>query len=654
MKKILAALFLFMSTVAASATTCPVSNVYPFVTNCPLDAAGLNKSFAATQAIIAGGVIPGLPSSDPNIDDTCGNGTQRCLQNKISYSGSPLAAYFVQDPFGLFLYIWDPVNQGPVKKLIGSTNIMPTFAISGDIEIGDDHRIAKNPIGVALRVETGLPATSTTVYHSAAHENKDVDGGATIALAPTTGTTDSDGYVNITAFGKGSGASANLIMFNTRSGVDTATQRGYVAADGIHSNYDLFGTTMHFGTSTLTMTGGFATTLTATGATTATLPSGIKTLMASDYSNGSSLGAANSFLTSNGTGIPNAVAITGLVDGQGAGAPIAYTGVTGQAHKWISALDLHGAGTLTQPATTDISDIATFSLSTSGTIKTTNTTDATSATTGALQTSGGLGVAKDIYTGNAINILGNWDNNTLNGLHIFFNANIGSIYSLQNGIVWRQLDIDGLPTRIGFNSGGNVVINGAIQLGGTTNAFPSIRVSGTETDFTLADNSAFSAIKASSLTLTTSLAGNITISGNNTYSGTFLVTSTGLPTLANGNSYITNSAGTGGQFGGQGAVNDACLMNKSQLSAACVPTGTINLDVAGALMVGSTTPLTLATGQIGIQKITDPAAAVGAAGGGVFLVCGTNAGTAKLVAIAGTSATKVTIVDNIGAGVTGC
>lgn len=72
------------------------------------------------------------------------------------------------------------------------------------------------------------------------------------------------------------------------------------------------------------------------------------------------------------------------------------------------------------------------------------------------------------------------------------------------------------------------------------------------------------------------------------------------------------------------------------------------------VQVASGSTLTLSTGQLGFSKITDPAAAVGAGGGAVFLVCGTNAGTAKLVAVAGTSATKVTIVDNIGAGVTGC
>lgn len=64
--------------------------------------------------------------------------------------------------------------------------------------------------------------------------------------------------------------------------------------------------------------------------------------------------------------------------------------------------------------------------------------------------------------------------------------------------------------------------------------------------------------------------------------------------------------------------------------------------------------LTLTTGAIGLSKMTASASAPGAAGGKIELVCGTNAGTAKLVAYAGTSGTAVTILDNIGGGVTGC
>lgn len=83
-------------------------------------------------------------------------------------------------------------------------------------------------------------------------------------------------------------------------------------------------------------------------------------------------------------------------------------------------------------------------------------------------------------------------------------------------------------------------------------------------------------------------------------------------------------------------------------------TGGVQIGGAGTTNPAGTTVLNVADGQLGFRKITNPAAAVGASGGSIFLVCGTNAGTAKLVAVAGTSATLSTVVDNIGAGVTGC
>jgi len=75
----------------------------------------------------------------------------------------------------------------------------------------------------------------------------------------------------------------------------------------------------------------------------------------------------------------------------------------------------------------------------------------------------------------------------------------------------------------------------------------------------------------------------------------------------------------------------------------------------GAMQIGAT-PLALSAGQFGLPTLTSlvGVAAPGAGGGKITLACGTNAGTAKLIATAGTSTTAVTIVDNIGAGVAGC
>lgn len=80
----------------------------------------------------------------------------------------------------------------------------------------------------------------------------------------------------------------------------------------------------------------------------------------------------------------------------------------------------------------------------------------------------------------------------------------------------------------------------------------------------------------------------------------------------------------------------------------------IGRSVASGVQLGGSTALTLTAGAVGIPKITASGTAPGATGGKIELVCGTNAGSAKLIAVAGTSSTAVTILDNIGSGVTGC
>lgn len=84
------------------------------------------------------------------------------------------------------------------------------------------------------------------------------------------------------------------------------------------------------------------------------------------------------------------------------------------------------------------------------------------------------------------------------------------------------------------------------------------------------------------------------------------------------------------------------------------------LASAGSLTVGTTTPGNGVAGTIlPIIGTTSKGAtiAIGAPGagyGGIIFGCGTNAGTAGLYAGAGTSTTATRILDNIGAGVTGC
>lgn len=59
-------------------------------------------------------------------------------------------------------------------------------------------------------------------------------------------------------------------------------------------------------------------------------------------------------------------------------------------------------------------------------------------------------------------------------------------------------------------------------------------------------------------------------------------------------------------------------------------------------------------GAHGFSKVTASGTAPGAGFAKIELVCGTNAGSAKLIVAAGTSAATFTILDNIGGGVTGC
>lgn len=58
-----------------------------------------------------------------------------------------------------------------------------------------------------------------------------------------------------------------------------------------------------------------------------------------------------------------------------------------------------------------------------------------------------------------IDIIGGAVNN-VNGLHLFFSSNVSRIYSLQNGIAWRDMYIDGATTYLNANSQGRMVVAG--------------------------------------------------------------------------------------------------------------------------------------------------------------------------------------------------
>lgn len=82
--------------------------------------------------------------------------------------------------------------------------------------------------------------------------------------------------------------------------------------------------------------------------------------------------------------------------------------------------------------------------------------------------------------------------------------------------------------------------------------------------------------------------------------------------------------------------------------------GTVAPNYASSVMVGTASALTLADGELGLRRIAQSATAPGAGGLKLSAVCGTNTGTAAIIAYAGTSTTPVFIANNIGSGVTGC
>lgn len=117
--------------------------------------------------------------------------------------------------------------------------------------------------------------------------------------------------------------------------------------------------------------------------------------------------------------------------------------------------------------------------------------------------------------------------------------------------------------------------------------------------------------------------------------------------------YLFNTNGKGGFKINAGTNIQIGTTNSSAISFMTNFNNVMHLPTTGGVVIGAST-LTTTTGALGLNKMTASGSAPGAAGGKIELVCGTNAGTAKLTALAGTSTTPVTILDNIGAGVTGC
>ena len=72
-------------------------------------------------------------------------------------------------------------------------------------------------------------------------------------------------------------------------------------------------------------------------------------------------------------------------------------------------------------------------------------------------------------TAGAINLSGSGAINTDNALHLFFNTNAGKIQALENGVAWRNLDVDGATITLnGVNTSGSVAVGSGMVIGAPT------------------------------------------------------------------------------------------------------------------------------------------------------------------------------------------
>lgn len=142
-------------------------------------------------------------------------------------SNAGLKLYLADEATGQRVYVWD---QNVSLPNIPHTGIKPTFAVYGDILVGDIVALESNPMTYFIRDKTGLAETAVTQLFSSKNGTSDTDGGAGITYAPAKngGGAVNDGYVDIIAYGLGSGAVANCVSFVTRESSGSALRRWQV------------------------------------------------------------------------------------------------------------------------------------------------------------------------------------------------------------------------------------------------------------------------------------------------------------------------------------------------------------------------------------------------------------------------------------------
>lgn len=198
-----------------------------------------------------------------------------------------------------------------------------------------------------------------------------------------------------------------------------------------------------------------------------------------------------------------------------------------------------------------------------------------------------------------------------------------------------------------------IMSNGALRLAleiqGLSNAGQTVKLGSNSSSRVLIGAPTDDTVSQLQVNGTTWLAGNLSIKSG--YTLTY--TSGTLSGYMGGASSIFGGGLTGaadiGLRSATGGVGLAANSTTPQFIIASTGHATLSTD----LVIGGSS-LTVTTGALGLSKMTASASAPGAGGFKFEGVCGTNAGTGKIIVYAGTSTTASTVLDNIGAGVTGC
>lgn len=155
-------------------------------------------------------------------------GNSATLSFAPSGNGAALQFSLIAANGGQRVAVWDSSTTLPN---VPHTNIPPTFAVHGDVLIGDIVALASNPMTYFIRANTDLPVSAVTQLFSAQKSaGVEPDGGAQLVFAPfkNGGGAVSDGFVQIIAYGGGTGASANEIQFRQRQGSATVVTTWHI------------------------------------------------------------------------------------------------------------------------------------------------------------------------------------------------------------------------------------------------------------------------------------------------------------------------------------------------------------------------------------------------------------------------------------------